>query len=96
MSWGQADPALVSLMVPVRGDFPPTEMRALVGAAVPVTIPGAKTTLLLGPRGWQFGSTSSHTMLEVSQRPPLNLYFSGTSWYLTAQSFMLTRRILAI
>ena len=51
ISCGIPDPELVSLMPPVRGDFAPTEMRALVGAAVPVTIPGAKTTLLLDPRG---------------------------------------------
>jgi len=34
----------------VSGDFAPTEIRADVGAAVPVTMPGAKTSLLFGPR----------------------------------------------
>ena len=44
-------PALASLIVPVSAPLPPTEMRELVGAAVPVTMPGAKTSLLLGPSG---------------------------------------------
>src|SRR5512136_1551939 len=52
-------PALDSLMPPVSGDLPPTETRADVGAAVPVNMPGEKTSLLLGPSGWHSGGTSS-------------------------------------
>jgi hypothetical protein len=47
----QPVPAFDSLIPPVSGDFPPTEMRDDVGDAVPVTIPGEKTTLLFGPKG---------------------------------------------
>jgi hypothetical protein len=50
-SWGNAEPAFDSLIPPVNGDFAPTEIRADVAAVVPVTIPGAKTSLLFGPRG---------------------------------------------
>ena len=46
-SWDQPEPAFDSFIVPVRGDLPPTETRADVEALVPVTIPGAKTSLLL-------------------------------------------------
>jgi hypothetical protein len=54
-------------------------MRAEVGEAVPLTIPEAITTLFFGPRGWHVAGISSQTMLDVSQRPALCLYFSGTS-----------------
>jgi hypothetical protein len=40
-------------------------------------IPGEKTILLLGPRGWQSGGTSSATRVDVKARPARYLYFSG-------------------
>ncbi len=77
--WLKGVPAFDSLMPPVRGDLPPTEMRPELGAVVPVTMPGAKTTLFDGPSGWQVGSTSSATRAEVRPRPPRQAYFSGAS-----------------
>ena len=50
-AWGQPEPALASLIVPVSGDLAPTEMRAEVGAGVPVTKPGEKDELVVGAQG---------------------------------------------
>jgi len=72
-------PALDSLMPPVRGLLPPTEIRPELGAMDPASNPGATTSLLLGPRGWQRGGTSSATTLDVNARPPKRRYFSGSS-----------------
>jgi len=77
--WLARPPELDSLMVPVKGDFPPKDIRPEVGAAVPLTMPGARTSLLEELRGWQVGGTSSQTMAEVRPRPPHLTYFSGTS-----------------
>ncbi len=49
--WLNHVPAFDSLIVPVKGDFAPTEIRAEVGETVPLTIPEAITTLFFGPRG---------------------------------------------
>src|SRR4030042_6061754 len=89
----QAEPALDSLIPPVRGDFAPTEIRADVGADVPVTIPGENTILLFIPRGWHKGGTSSAMIVDVSARPAKYLYASGNSSTLYDWSFILTRRI---
>jgi hypothetical protein len=69
----QAVPALDSLIPPVRGDLAPAEMRLELGAAVPVTIPGQKASLLKGPRGWARGGTSAEMMEEDNPRPPKSL-----------------------
>ena len=74
----QGVPAFDSLMPPVSGDFPPTEMREDDGADVPVTKPGENTSLLFGPRGCASGGTSSAIKFDVSDRPASFLYFSGT------------------
>jgi len=71
-------------------------MRDDVGEVVPVTIPGENTTLLFGPSGWHVAGTSSWTMLDVSQRPALLLYFSGTGSNDAVRSVMSTRRIRSI
>ena len=49
--WGAVPPELASLIVPVRGDLPPIEIRPEVGALVPVTMPVAKVSLLLAAKG---------------------------------------------
>src|SRR5450830_1540600 len=69
--WPQRVPALASLIPPVSGDLPPTDSRAEVGAELPVTMPGEKISLLLGPRGWAVGGTSSAVRVLVSHRPPI-------------------------
>src|SRR6266496_1512015 len=63
-------PELHSLMVPVSGLLQPTESRPALEAMVPVSSPGASTSLLLGPSGWQVGGTSAATIVEVRARPP--------------------------
>jgi len=68
-SGAQEVPALASLMPPVSGDLQPTETRAEVGAEVLVTMPAEKTSLLLGPRAWHSGGTSSKIICEVKARP---------------------------
>jgi hypothetical protein len=77
----------------VRGDFAPTEIRADVGAGVPVTIPGENTNLLFDPNGWHKGGTSSATIVDVSARPAKYLYASGNFSTLYDWSFIFTRRI---
>ena len=86
-------PEFDSLIVPVRGDLAPTDRREDVGALVPVTIPGEKTSLLFGPSGWQVAGTSSWTMLEVSHRPARWAYLSGSGSKAVVRSVMFTRRI---
>jgi hypothetical protein len=63
----------------VRGDLAPTEIRADVGAGVPVIIAGEKTYFLFKPNGWHKGGTSSETIVDVSARPAKYLYASGNS-----------------
>src|SRR5512144_1344845 len=75
--WLERPPALLSLIPPVRGLFPPKEIRPLLGAAgEPLTHPGAMTILLFGPSGWHIGSTSSKTIDEVRPRPAQRAHFS--------------------
>lgn len=81
-------------MVPVRGLFAPTESLPEEGALVPERSPGAKTSLLNGPRGSHPGGTSSATIREVRALPPRRAYFSGRSSNLTSREVMLRRRIL--
>jgi len=67
-SFRAADPPeFDSLIVPVRGLFPPTERRPLLGREVPAMIPGAKTTTFSGPRGSAFGGTSDATIAESAR-----------------------------
>jgi hypothetical protein len=74
-SFRAADPPeFDSLIVPVRGLFPPTDRRPLLGRVVPAMIPGANTTTFSGPRGSAFGGTSDATIAEVRPRPPSPLY----------------------
>jgi hypothetical protein len=47
----EVPPALLSLMPPVKGLFEPTESRPEFEATVPVSKPGANTSLLFGPSG---------------------------------------------
>src|SRR4030042_5217327 len=89
----QDEPAFDSLIPPVSGDFAPTEIRAAVGAGVPVTIPGEKTNLLFDPNGWHKGGTFSDTIVYVGARPAQYLYASGNFSSLYDWSFILTRRI---
>ncbi len=70
IAWPAWPPALASLMPPVSGLLQPTEMRPLVEAADPVSMPGAKTSLLAALSGWQRGSTSALTTRDVMARPP--------------------------
>ncbi len=70
-------PAFDSFMPLVSGDLAPIEILEAVGALVPVTNPGAKISLLSGPRGWQVAGTSSYTIVDVSPLPPRFLYDSG-------------------
>src|SRR5690554_124536 len=87
-------PAFDSLIPPVSGLFAPKEVRPLLGAAgEPVTQPGAMTSLLCGPSGWQVGSTSSNMMCDVNPRPAQRAHFSGTSSYVAVRSVMLILKI---
>ena len=52
-------PAFDSLMPPVSGLLAPADRRPELAAAVPDSRPGAKTSLLFGPSGWQVGGTSA-------------------------------------
>src|SRR5450759_5804320 len=61
-------------MPPVSGLLQPTEIRPLVEAAEPVSRPGANTSLFAALRGWQRGSTSLLTTIEVMARPPRPAY----------------------
>jgi hypothetical protein len=84
-------------MPPVSGLLPPKEVRPLLGAAgVPVTHPGAITSLLLGPSGWQSGSTSSQVIAEVKPRPAQRDHLSGTSSYVTERFVMLILKIFFV
>src|SRR5664279_5541822 len=84
-------PELLSLIPPVSGLLPPAERRPDWAAGVPVRRPGANTSLLFGPRGWQVGGTSAATMDEVNPRPPCAAHSAGTSSNLTVLSVMFTR-----
>jgi hypothetical protein len=44
--WENTPPELDSLMPPVKGDLPPTEIRPVLAAMVPVKRPVAMTSLL--------------------------------------------------
>ena len=96
-SFRAADPPeFDSLIVPVRGLFPPTERRPLLGREVPAMIPGAKTTTFSGPRGSAFGGTSDATIAEVRPRPPSPEYRCGISSQELFLDVRSTRRIFAI
>ncbi|MBP1628865.1 MAG: hypothetical protein H6Q00_3340 [Holophagaceae bacterium] len=86
-------PALDSLMPPVRGLLAPADKRPELAAEVPVSIPGAKTSLLFGPRGWQDGGTSWATTVEVRARPPNPAQESGTGPSRDASFVRSTRRM---
>jgi putrescine aminotransferase len=62
-----------------------------LAALVPVSKPGANTSLLCLPNGWQVGSTSAATMVEVSPRPPSPAQASGTSSIVALRLLMFTR-----
>ena len=57
-------------MVPVKGLFAPIEVRLDDGARVPVSNPGAMTSLFPSLKGEVLGSTSSLRISEVKPRPP--------------------------
>ncbi len=84
-------PTLDSLMPPVSGLFAPKELRPELDALVPESSPGAKTSLLLGPKGWHSGSTSSLTTVEVKPLPPRPIQCAGTSSILKLRFDILTR-----
>ena len=67
---GDEPPGIAFLDAAGKGDLPPTEMRPALAAGAPVRSPGARTSLLAGPRGWQAGGTSSRMRREVRARPP--------------------------
>jgi hypothetical protein len=50
-TWAAWPPALDSLMVSVSGLLQPTERRPVIDAVVPLSIPGAITSLFSAPRG---------------------------------------------
>jgi hypothetical protein len=45
-----------------------------MAAVVPLSNPGAITSLLFSPRGWQSGGTSLETIAEVRALPPRPAY----------------------
>jgi hypothetical protein len=61
-------------MVPVSGLLQPTEIRPDIVAIVPLSKPGAMTSLLSAPNGWQSGGTSLETIADVSALPPMPSY----------------------
>ena len=72
-------PALDSLIPLVNGLFAPAENRPELAQEVPESIPGAKTSLLYLPSGWQVGFTSLATTVDVKPLPPIPIHSSGTS-----------------
>ena len=66
--WAAVPPAFDSLMVPVNGLFPPALSRPEHGAAVPLSSPGARISLFLGPKGSHRPGTSPATIVEVCLR----------------------------
>ncbi len=94
--WAAVPPTLLSLMPPVSGLLAPQERRPELEAEVPERRPGAKTSLLLGPRGWQAGGTSLATMVEVRARPPRPAQAAGVSSVRVVRSVRLTLRILSM
>ncbi len=74
MYWPPVPPALDSLMPPVSGLLQPTEIRPEEPAVVAQSVPGAKTSLFSGPRGWQVGGTSLQMTAVVRARPASPAY----------------------
>ncbi len=89
-------PELLSLIPPVSGLFAPQDIRPDWAAAVPLSNPGAKTNLLLGPKAWQVGITSLATIVEVRALPPRPTHSAGTSSVVVVKLVMLTRKILSM
>src|SRR5215207_5723470 len=74
-------PALASLIPPVNGDLPPTEILSVDESICPTNRPGAKINLFPPPSGSHFASTSSSRMRAKSPRPPSRFHESGMdSW----------------
>jgi len=89
-------PELDSLMPPVSGLLPPTDIRPELAAGVPDKVPGANTSLLLGPSGWQVGGTSAATTVLVKARPPKVTHSAGTASVVTFKTVISTLMILSI
>ncbi len=70
-------PAFASLIPPVRGLLQPTERRPDIAAMLPLSMPGAITSLLSSPSGWHSGGTSLDTIADVRALPPIPAYAPG-------------------
>ena len=68
----------------------PTEMRPEVGAAVPLSTPGASTSTFSGPSGSHFGLHSSSRIFAERPRPPSSCHFAGNGFSSTVWFVMST------
>ncbi len=86
-------PQLASLTPPVRGLLPPMESLPELDRLVPPKSPGAKMSLLFGPRGSHWGGTSVSSIFAMSARPPRRSYSGRTDSHFASKRSIFTLRV---
>jgi len=97
-SAGKYPPVSALPTAPVRGDFPTTAILLAQGIDVPVNGPGAKISLLSGPRASVPGFTSSKRYFMPSPAPPIKSFATARGSFSSCAVLLvrLTRRIFPV